>query len=320
MSFPITITVDEKWIAELLKRIDKYEMFKDRTQKITEWVKTTKNVQESIAKGVADQTVVEDWCAKNNSKLVKNKDLIYEENTGFSKCPSLWIKPYDGYGINKVESGVCPSHAQCKKCRLCIDPSNGCWKTPKGNLYCSKCKTKSKLSFIPVDSPKISAQIIETTEKKECWVLKETLYSCGEGSDGSAVECVAFSKDVLLNHVEKNYMFQKGDETEDFRYIEKSREDAIRCLDEGKCVGVVWMHGTNSLEIETCTFLDNTIVVSRENPNKKNQIKEKIRKLEIGKLKRIAAENGLATSSDKEKILKTLGNYLDTHGKFKRDI
>lgn len=38
---PVTITVDQKWVNELIKRLDKYDMFKDRSQKTWEWVQET---------------------------------------------------------------------------------------------------------------------------------------------------------------------------------------------------------------------------------------------------------------------------------------
>jgi len=38
---PVTVTVDQKWVNELIKRLDKYEMFKDRSQKVWEYVQST---------------------------------------------------------------------------------------------------------------------------------------------------------------------------------------------------------------------------------------------------------------------------------------
>jgi hypothetical protein len=61
---PVTIRVDQKWVDELIKKLDKYEMFKDRSQKVWEWVQTTGEREKSpikkpkkVAEAVDDKVV-----------------------------------------------------------------------------------------------------------------------------------------------------------------------------------------------------------------------------------------------------------------------
>jgi len=126
---PCTITVDQKWVDELIKRLDKYDMFKDRSQKIYEYVQDTSNTEKSLKKGKVTQIMVEQWCRDHKVKLVQNKYL----GKGVRTCPSIWIR-------HDNQDEVCTAHEQCSKCHKCLDPSEGAWSSIKTQKrYCNAC-------------------------------------------------------------------------------------------------------------------------------------------------------------------------------------
>jgi hypothetical protein len=158
----VTITVDQKWVDELIKRMDKYHMFKDRNQKIWEMVKTTAEDEVAMKEKKVTQTMVEGWCRENGVKLVEARNLEHygdHHNTSWMDCPALWINPYDKYttlqGYDK-EDGVCPSHAQCWECSKCIDPMEGGIWGKEGESTCSACRSKYKIEgLLPGRGPEI---------------------------------------------------------------------------------------------------------------------------------------------------------------------
>jgi hypothetical protein len=141
-----TITIDQKWVDELIKRLDKYDMFKDRSQKIYEWVQTTSETEKSLKKGKVTQEMVEQWCRKHKVKLVQKKYL----SKGIADCPALWIRPT----INDEE--ICTAHKQCSKCGICLDPSETTWKSRKTQkLYCDNCSCNQKINRVLCNVPEI---------------------------------------------------------------------------------------------------------------------------------------------------------------------
>lgn len=145
---PITITVDQKWVDELIKRLDKYDMFKDRNQKIFEWAQTTADTEKSLKKGKVTQTMVEQWCRDNDVKLIQNK-YIGPNNGNLSICPAVWIRP-------TIQDEVCTAHTQCHKCGICIDSSEGAWKSQKTQkIYCESCSRVVKMNRMTCTVPEI---------------------------------------------------------------------------------------------------------------------------------------------------------------------
>ena len=230
----VTITVDQKWVDELIKRLDKYHMFQDRDQKIWEMVKTTAKDEIAMKEKRITQTMVEGWCRENKVKLVEAKNLEFKgpdgRNTNWRECPALWINPYDKYSGMQgydLEKGVCPSHAQCWECSKCIDPMEGGIWGKDGENTCSACRSKYKIKgLFPGKGPEID------------------------------VNRPVFDK---IPSAKKKFF----------------REDIA--------AGV-------------------------------------LEKYSHDQLKRTAAENGLSSSGTKEELIYRLYEYLDLHGRFKRDL
>jgi hypothetical protein len=184
------ITVDETWVENLIKKIQKYDMFKDQRQKIVECIRQAENDQKAVQKNLVTQNMVEEWCKDHKVKLVLAKDLFVEldengsRNDGLSKCPCVWVKPFYQYsseyelGDDEELPGVgsCTIHEQCTRCKECIDGSEGCWEGKNGKI-CTSCKTEHKLKVLPsgcssIDICRPDLKVVKKVPKKA--VAKKT--------------------------------------------------------------------------------------------------------------------------------------------------
>lgn len=97
--------------------------------------------------------------------------------------------------------------------------------------------------------------------KRTGWILKEELYSGGEGSDGAAVICFSEKKENIIKYFCSNYRFK--DDPPSHRDSEEgppedlfdcSQEEAVELL-KSKGICLKWAFGTNFLKIEKCNIV-----------------------------------------------------------------